>query len=130
MAAQRVARADVGHHAGGDLARVGALAVRTDVLGAELQGRTLEVLDQVAQVGHRRQDHQLDAGDRGLRRDLGDQRGREVPRAIQFPVARDDPATHARSRKYVTARKDTVRYGKARPDNAGQDALSVALTSA
>jgi len=64
------------------------------VLCAESKRRSLEILDQVADVRQRRQDHQFDAGHRHLG-DLPDQGGRERAAAMQFPVTGNDPAAHA-----------------------------------
>jgi hypothetical protein len=55
---------------------------------------TLEILDQVAQVGHRRQDHHFDARQRQAGGQFGDQARGESAGAMEFPVSGYDLAAH------------------------------------
>ena len=97
MPDQAVARADIDQHRGRDLAGVRALLVRADVLRTEGDVMVLEVLDEVAQVRQRRQDHHLDAGDGQACGDAVHQLGGEGTAAVQLPVSGYDPATHRRA---------------------------------
>ncbi len=95
MADQAVPRPHVHQHGGRDLAGVGPLLVAADVLRAEGQRGALEVLDQVPQVGQRRQDHQLDPLQRQAGGHLSHQFGGELTAAMQLPVTGDDRAAHS-----------------------------------
>jgi len=93
MADQRVAATDVGDHPRRNLAGIGALLVRIDVLRAELQAPGAVMLDQFAQVGHRREDRDAHAFRPG-RGDFVQQAAREHAIAMQLPVPCHDPLAH------------------------------------
>ncbi|KAG1385834.1 hypothetical protein G6F59_017175 [Rhizopus arrhizus] len=96
MADQAIAGTHLVQHGGADLAGVGALFVAAHVLCAEGQAGFAEILDQLAQVRQRRQDHHVHPLQRQPGGDLPQQFIGELTAAMQLPVSGDDLAAHER----------------------------------
>ncbi len=96
MADQAIAGPDLDQHGRADFAGVGALLVAAHVLCAKGQAGLAEVLDQLPQVGQRRQDHHVHPLQRQPGGHLPQQFIGELTAAMQLPVSGDDLAAHER----------------------------------